>query len=189
MSVRIISGAARGRRLKVPANGTRPTSGVVRGALLTMLEHRGWLADARLLDLFAGSGALGIEALSRGARAAVFVDEAAGAVRVLRQNLAISKLGDRTEVVALPALAALRRLARRGDRFDGVLADPPYGNGWVQRTVDAVVEQDLLAPGGWIAVEHRADEAPQAVGDLQVHVSRRHGNTTVTLLERSGGEA
>ena len=186
MSVRVIAGAARGRRLRVPARGTRPTSGVVRGALLTMLEHRGWLADATLLDLFAGSGALGIEALSRGAARVVFVDTADGAVRTLRENLVLSGLETQAQVLPIGVPAALRRLARERVQFDGVLADPPYGQGWVQRTVDGVVQGDLLRPDGWLALEHRPDEVPRPAGRLVVHASRRHGNTTVTLLQCEG---
>ena len=189
MSVRVIAGAARGRRLRVPARGTRPTSGVVRGAMLTMLEHRGWLVGAVVLDLFAGSGALGIEALSRGAARVVFVDAADGAVRTLRENLAASGLGGQAEVWPVSVPTALRRLTRAATRVDGVIADPPYGDGWVQRTVDDVLAAGILRSGGWLAIEHRTDEAPLATPPLVVEVSRRHGDTTVTILQLGGGDA
>ena len=149
-----------------------------------MLEHRGWLADARVLDLFAGSGALGIEALSRGARSAVFVDDAPAAVRILRENVTASGLSDRARVLGMTAATAFRTLAREGARVDGVMADPPYGGGHVQRVVDGVVAAGILADDGWIAIEHRLDEAPVVPAGLVVEVTRRHGRTALTLMHR-----
>jgi 16S rRNA (guanine966-N2)-methyltransferase len=187
MAVRVIAGAAHGRRLRVPAAGTRPTSSVVRGALFDMLAHRGWLDRTLVLDLFAGSGALGIEALSRGVGRVVFVEAKAAAVRVLRANLVRSGLAARAEVLRAPVPRALAALAARGVIADGVLADPPYGQGWIPRTVAAVATSGLLAPQGWLALEHRVGEEPQAVGDLVVVQRRRHGDTMVTLFERQDG--
>lgn len=189
MSLRVIAGAARGRRLRVPPRGTRPTAELVRNALLTMLEHRGWLDNATVLDLFAGSGALGIEALSRGAARVVFVEAADAAVRVLRDNVLQSGFSDRAQVLPAAVPAALRRLSREHARFDGVIADPPYGDGWVQKTIDGIVDGALLGPHGWIAIEHRHDEVPAPTGALIVHTSRRHGDTTLTILQSAGGEA
>src|SRR5262249_57612050 len=127
MALRVIAGGAHGRRLRVPAGGrTRPTSSLVRGALFNMLEHRGWLTDARMIDLYAGSGALGIEALSRGARAVVFVEASPVVVRTLRGNLRVSGFTRRAEVMSMVADRALRTLERRGVRVDAIVPDPPY---------------------------------------------------------------
>lgn len=190
MSVRVIAGRAHGRRLRVPSGGrTRPTSGLVRGALFNMLEHRGWVADAVLLDLFAGTGALGIEALSRGARRVIFVESAPAAIRALRHNLWRSGLSRRGELLATTAAQALRKLAGRGMQVDGVFADPPYGMRVAQRCLDGLVQAGVLAPSGWVALEHRVDEEPQATGRLEVVTRRRHGDTVLTLLgpmEESG---
>ena len=93
MALRVIAGRAHGRRLRVPDGPTRPTSSLVRGALFNMLEHRGWLENADVVDLYAGSGALGIEALSRGARRATLVDDAAGPLACVRDNLARTIIG------------------------------------------------------------------------------------------------
>lgn len=189
MAVRVIAGRAHGRRLRVPDGGkTRPTSGLVRGALFNMLEHRGWLAEARVLDLYAGSGALGIEALSRGAQSAVFVDAAPPAVRALRENLHASGFADRARVLPTSVTSALRVLAREGVGVDGVLADPPYGTGAVQQVVDGVARAGVLAADGWIAIEHRQDEAPVPPPGFVVEVSRRHGRTAITLLQRTPAE-
>jgi 16S rRNA (guanine966-N2)-methyltransferase len=149
-----------------------------------MLEHRGWLADARILDCFAGTGALGIEALSRGAQGAIFVESSAVVVRTLRDNLEAAGVSDRSLVLPMDVGRALRALARDGVQVDGVLADPPYHQGWPQRVVDAVRERGILAQHGWIAIEHASDEPVAPSGDFVVATTRRHGSTTLTLLER-----
>jgi len=185
MALRVIAGGAHGRRLRVPAGGrTRPTSSLVRGALFNMLEHRGWLADARMIDLYAGSGALGIEALSRGARAVVFVEASPVVVRTLRGNLRVSGFTRRAEVMSMVADRALRTLERRGVRVDGIVADPPYGAGCVQRLVDQVARGGVLDWAGWLAVEHAVDEAPAECPGLVPVTTRRHGDTALTLLQR-----
>jgi len=184
MAVRVIAGHAHGRRLRVPRGATRPTSGLVRGALFNMLEHRGLIADAMLLDLFAGSGALGIEALSRGARTVVFVDTSPRAARTIRQNATASGYRGRVEVVEADAARAVRTLGRRGARFDGVIVDPPYGRAFVQRTLDAIAAAAVVVPGGWIAVEHRRDEVPVAPDGFEVVAERRHGASVLMLLRR-----
>jgi len=185
MALRVIAGAARGRRLVAPAGlATRPTSGLVRGALFNMLQHRGWLEAATILDLFAGSGSLGIEALSRGASRVMFVDEAQAAQRVLRQNLAASGLGDRAEVLGTSVPQALRRLAARGVVVDGVFADPPYDRGWVGRTLALLAPSPVLAPAGWIALHHTVSEPLEATPGFRVVATRRHGRAHIVLLTR-----
>jgi 16S rRNA (guanine966-N2)-methyltransferase len=149
-----------------------------------MLEHRGWLVDSYVLDLYAGSGALGIEALSRGARAVVFVETSAGVLRTLRDNLAVSGFAERAEVLGASAERALRALERRGTQVDGVIADPPYGLGCAQRLVDQLAASAVLASDGWVAVEHAAGEAPEAPPGLAVTARRRHGGTALTLFHR-----
>src|SRR5947208_2259988 len=123
--MRVIAGRLGGRRLKAPAGArTRPTAERVREALFAMLED---VADARVLDLFAGSGALGIEALSRGAASAVFVERDPAALRALRENLAALGLGrDVAEVRRSDAMRALHSAQRRGENYDLVFIDPPY---------------------------------------------------------------
>jgi 16S rRNA (guanine966-N2)-methyltransferase len=184
MALRIIAGRAHGRRLRVPGGPTRPTSSLVRGALFNMLEHRGWLANTSIVDLYAGSGALGIEALSRGARTVVFVETSATVVRTLRDNLAASGCRGCAEVIPASADRALRTLERQGRRVDGVIADPPYGRGHVQRVVDQLAAGQVLAPDGWVAVEHAVDEAPEERPGLVAVARRRHGGTALTLMRR-----
>ena len=121
--MRVVAGIYGGRRLVAPpGDATRPTSDRVREALFSVLGAS--VAGARVLDLFAGSGALGIEALSRGAASALFVDRAPAAIKAIRTNL--DALGIEADVRRMPALAALRTAADRGDAYDLVFLDPPY---------------------------------------------------------------
>src|SRR5262249_48865392 len=146
--------------------------------------HRGWLADARMIDLYAGSGALGIEALSRGARAVVFVEASPVVVRTLRGNLRVSGFTRRAEVMSMVADRALRTLERRGVRVDGLVAAPRCGGGWVPRLGDRGARGGVLARAGWLAVEHAVDEAPGECPGLVPVTPRRHGDTALTLLQR-----
>jgi len=184
MSLRVLAGQQRGRRLHVPNDGTRPTGSLVRGAVFDVLAHRGWLAGRVILDLFAGSGALGIEALSRGAASVVFIDEAPAAVRVVRRNLMLSALSDRARVLALPVERGLRRLVAERFVAAGVFADPPYGRGLAGRTLAAVAASGVLSEGGWIALEHAAGEDVPAPDGFAPVTVRRHGRTSVTVLVR-----
>lgn len=143
---RVIAGSARGRRLRVPASGVRPTGDRAREALFNSLGSLLALDGARVLDLYAGSGALGLEALSRGAAEAVFVESGPRVLPVLRENLATLGLpGGRVVAGSVPTV-----LARPAPgEFDLVLADPPYATGVEE--VHAVLE--ALASGGWLASE------------------------------------
>lgn len=183
MSVRVLSGAARGRRLRVPGGGrTRPTASMVREALFGMLAHRGWLEGAVVVDLYAGSGALGIEAASRGAAQVIFVEESRSVARILRANLEAVRVP--AEVWVMPVARALATLARRGVAATGILADPPYERGLVAGTVAGVMRAGALAPGGWLAIEHAVTEGAEPVPGLRLGVARRYGSTGLTIFVR-----
>ncbi len=176
--MRIIAGERRGRPLRGPRRGgVRPTGAYLREAVFNVLAPR--IAGARLLDLFAGTGAIGLEALSRGAGAATFVDQEVGA---LRANLARLGFGDKAILVRGDALRALRRLAGAARRFDLIYADPPYGANLAARTVAEVAEGGLLAPGGLLVVEHHHKvPLPETAGTLARRRELRHGETVVTF--------
>ena len=153
--MRIITGSARGTRLKSPAgDGTRPTADRTREALFSMLGSR--VVDARVLDLFAGTGALALEALSRGAASAVLVDRTTHAI--LAENAARTKLAGRAEIRRGDVYAAAAELAREGRTFDLIFADPPYACGDNVRVLAAVDAGALLAAGGLFVLEQGADE-------------------------------
>lgn len=123
--MRVIAGTARRLLLKAPVGmDTRPTTDRIKETLFNMLQND--IYGSRFLDLFSGSGAIGIEALSRGAQSAVFVENQREALSCIRENLAVTKLADRAEVMAEDCLLALNRLAARGETFDIIYLDPPY---------------------------------------------------------------
>jgi 16S rRNA (guanine966-N2)-methyltransferase len=174
---RLIGGVAGGRRIAVPPTGTRPTSDRVREALFSVLEARGAVEDAQVLDLFAGSGALGIEALSRGAAEATFVDSAPAAIRAIRANLAA--LGIEAQVHRADARAALRTARAAARQYDLVFLDPPYR--LAERLVPGLTEgiEALLAPGGSVVSESDR-RAPLAL-TLPLHDERRYGDTLIRI--------
>ena len=173
--MRIIAGKWRGRPVVAPkGQDTRPTSDRTREALFSMLASRiGSFEDLQVADLFAGSGALGLEALSRGAASCVFVETDRYAVEAIRANLAT--LGGTGEV--RPSRAEQIRLA---GPFDLVFLDPPYRSGLAA----AALANLPLAPGGWASVETARDEAVAAEG-FEIDAERSHGKAKITLLRRA----
>jgi 16S rRNA (guanine(966)-N(2))-methyltransferase RsmD len=187
--MRVIAGAAKGRRLRaLPGRAVRPTADRVKEALFSIVQSRFDLAGASLLDLFAGTGALGIEGLSRGARSAVFVERDHAARRVLAANLAACGFAAHGRVMSLAGnfSQALATLAGGGERFDGVLMDPPYGRGLADLALARVAAAAVVEPGGWVVVEHHVDDAlAQTYGALQLTALRRYGKTAVALFSSS----
>jgi 16S rRNA (guanine966-N2)-methyltransferase len=176
--VRIIAGEWRGRRLESPAGSeTRPTADRVRETLFSMLASRlGSFEDLRVADLFAGSGALGLEALSRGVSFACFVESDAKAAAAIKANaLALGAL-DRVRILSGSALSL-----PRSEPFDLIFADPPYAPGSGAAAVAAVVAAEWLAPHGWMAVE-TARTDPVDPGSLKIDTTRDVGRARLTLL-------
>ena len=158
--MRVIAGEAHGRRLRAPRGlETRPATARVRASIFSRLAARTELAGARVLDLFAGSGSLGLEALSRGAARAVFVDSSRAAAAAIRGNLRVLGLEARAEVVAASVERAIAALTR-GARFDLVFVDAPYRNDTSAAVLDAIVAGGLLAEGAYVVVR-RAVRAPE----------------------------
>jgi 16S rRNA (guanine966-N2)-methyltransferase len=178
--MRIIAGEFKGRRLAAVKGHIRPTSDKVREAIFSILGAA--VVKARVLDLFAGTGALTLEALSRGAAAAVLVEEHPAALKVLQQNLVALALNEKVRVLALPVSAALRKLAARRDRFSLVFLDPPYERGLALKTLTALAASDLLGPEASVVAEHSHREAlPERLGSLRLSQARRYGDTQVAF--------
>jgi pantetheine-phosphate adenylyltransferase/16S rRNA (guanine(966)-N(2))-methyltransferase RsmD len=178
--MRIIAGTARGTRLAPVPRGVRPTSDRVRESVFNSL---GQFFDGDVLDLYAGTGALGIEALSRGSERAVFVEKDRRALVAIRENLRRTSMQDRAEVVAGDVGRVLDRMITDGRQFSLIFADPPYRIAATE--VGGVVSRlgALLAPGGRVVIE--SGEAPAAGTIGKKGVTRRYGGTYVTTLERS----
>ncbi len=182
--MRVIGGRARGRRLKVPkGRSLRPTSARVKEALFDILPHD--LSGAKVLDLFAGTGNVTIEALSRGAAEAILVDSSNESGRAIRENLRRLGLADRTKVWIIPAIRAVKLLSRRGETFDVIFLDPPYEQRWVAPTVKAVAEGGLLRQTGVLIAEHGLREDLQSrYGAFVLVDQRRYGSTLLSFFRQ-----
>ena len=178
--MRIIAGEWRGRKLDAPAGlATRPTTDRVRETLFSMLVSRvGSFDGLRIADLFAGSGALGFEALSRGAASATFVDQDPAALDAIRANAARLGVTDRVRVTPGSALAL-----PKAEPFDLIFSDPPYAPGSGSGSVSAIASAGWLTPGGWLSVETaRGDDVD--TGPFDLVVIRNVGRARITLLRR-----
>ena len=183
--MRVTAGDLKGRRFRTPKGGrTRPTADQVRNALMDSLSP--WLPGARFLDLFAGAGGVGIEALSRGAAEAVFVETDAAALRALRENLAALDLRSRGRILRQDVGKAIDRLALDGERFRLIFLDPPYDGLEALTTLDRLGAGDILEPRGLVLVQHMTKASlPESAGVLSRVKTRRFGETTLTFF-RSG---
>jgi 16S rRNA (guanine966-N2)-methyltransferase len=185
---RVIAGSARGKRLRAPGDGTRPFGDRVKQTLFAILEPD--LPGAKVLDLFAGSGAGGIEALSRGAASATFVERDVGAVRAITENLGAAHLAAPGRVVRADVLAYLRSEAALDGPFDLVLVDPPYAEaGLMEASLARLGAPDpsLLAPHAWVVAKHFwKTPPPQSVGLLASVRTRRFGETALTFYRPVG---
>ena len=183
--MRVIAGEAKGRRLTgIRRSAIRPTSDRVREALFSALGAA--VPGADVLDLYAGSGALGIEALSRGAASAVFVDSGREAVDAIHANLALTRMDDRATVVRT-AVGGFLATGRHGP-FDVVFLDPPYAEGPPLEDLEALVGGGLLGDGAWVVLETRGPDAPPPVDGLELTSLRRYGDTTLVFLRPPGQE-
>jgi 16S rRNA (guanine966-N2)-methyltransferase len=167
--MRVIAGQAHGRRLKAPRGlFTRPTSARVRESIFSRLQVRTAIEGARVLDLFAGSGSLGCEALSRGAAEAVFVDSSRPAIEAIRSNLRALAMEPRGRIIAGDVFAAIDDLAAAGQRFDLVFMDAPYKNDLSAPALARIAAAGIMAEDGWVIVGQakRAPAAPEAPAGL-----------------------
>lgn len=170
--MRIVGGRWAGTTLTSPSGKVRPTAEMLRAAMMTALEPE--LKSARVLDLFAGSGALGLEALSRGARSCDFVENSPAAIHALKANVAAVRAGRAARIFLRDAIQFAERLAP--DSYDIVLADPPYGS----RKLDRLIRRWFEVPfSRLLVVEHAADHIPPARGE-----GRRLGESVVTTFRR-----
>jgi len=205
--MRIVAGAWRGRTLIAPpGQGTRPTADRVRQALFDMLMHAEWggralIEGVAVLDVFAGTGALGLEALSRGAASACFIESDANALRALRANVAACKAEDRTEILACDVLQSPGRTGpprragaasptsaaadkeRHGGPASLVFLDPPYGQDLVHRALVRLQDAGRIRPGALIVAETAKDET--WIPDQPLLAERQHGAARI-LIFRAG---
>jgi len=189
--MRVIAGEARGRRLSAPRGlATRPTLARVRESMFSRLSVRLDFAGLRVLDLFAGTGSLGIEALSRGAAHVTFVESARPALTALRRNLAALGFSERARVLKSEVLRGLETLSAQRQQFDLVLLDPPYRKGWGDRVLPRLMELQLLAEDAWVATEvSRLEAAPSSLIGLERVSLATLGDHQIALYQRQSREA
>jgi 16S rRNA (guanine966-N2)-methyltransferase len=182
--MRVISGQAKGRRLKAPkGRELRPTSDRVKEALFNILPHD--LSARRVLDLFAGTGNLGLEALSRGAGQAVLVDISRDATQTIEENLRALEFTARSRVVTGSVFKSIRTLGRSGDRFDLIFLDPPYDKELVGETLKTIAAEGLLMESGVAVAEHSVREkVAERYGTLVLTDRRRYGDTQLSFFAR-----
>jgi 16S rRNA (guanine(966)-N(2))-methyltransferase RsmD len=187
--LRIISGSARDRRLLSPKNyRIRPTADRVKESLFNILSVlMGSFAECRVLDIFAGTGNLGIEALSRGAAQAVFVDSHKESAALAAQNLRLLGFTDRGRVLESEALSALRSLEKRDSTFSLVFIDPPYRQGLAEKVLEYLADSALIDDNSLVVAEISSGEVlPTAFGALREFDRRAYGDTAIAFFRRSG---
>ena len=182
--MRVITGTARGRVLKeLTGMETRPTTGKVKESLFSIIQLD--IEGRRVLDLFAGTGQLGIEALSRGAAECVFVERRSDAVHLVQENLALCKLTDRAHVRQGDALAYLRS----GEKFDLVFLDPPYASGLLEQTLTDIAAFDICRQHGIIVAESAVETVlPALPPPYRLYREYRYGKIKLTVFHRGGNE-
>jgi 16S rRNA (guanine(966)-N(2))-methyltransferase RsmD len=181
--MRVIGGLAKRRTLKAPpGKSIRPTSERVKEALFNILALR--IPGARFLDLFAGTGGVGIEALSRGAARVVFIDKSPRALSIIRENLRRTGFSDRALVYPRDAFAALGLLRRQGEIFDVVYVDPPYGKGYEVKVLYLIGSHGLVNRGGVVVAETDCrNRPPEEIDNLRLSRSERYGDTVLSFYQ------
>ncbi|MEC4673814.1 MAG: 16S rRNA (guanine(966)-N(2))-methyltransferase RsmD [Nitrospirota bacterium] len=188
--MKLVAGIQKGRRLKQPVTlGIRPTSAKVREAVFGILRDH--VLNARVLDLFAGTGALGLEALSRGARSVMFVDHAPAALRVLQENILRCESKEKSLVIRQDVRQFLQTLTSddHADRFDLIFADPPYHTGEIESVLELLGRTTILSPRGILVIEHfHKEQVPEQTGSLRQYREARYGDTTVNFFSMKSNQ-
>jgi len=183
--MRVIAGEFKGRHLKaVSGSNTRPTSDKIKESVFHMLGP--FFKGGLCLDLFAGSGSLGIEAISRGMDKGIFVDKSSSAIRVIHKNVEMLKIKSQCEIYRNDAYRALQIMSKKNLRFDLIILDPPYDRGHYQKVIDYIVEKELLLPTGQLYIEHRPEKkitfnATQVERKLE---KKYNETTSITIFEK-----
>ncbi len=183
--MRVIAGDLKGKKLfSVKGLSLRPTSDRVKEAIFDILQDK--VVGKRVLDLFAGTGALGIEALSRGAEKAIFVEHNPHVLAALRRNIAECRLEKKTEILACDVFKGIKILASRGEVYDLIFIDPPYGRGLVKETLKNLSQTSLVASDGLIIAEHSSKEDLLIPLPWELVAHRHYGGTELSFWQSLG---
>jgi 16S rRNA (guanine966-N2)-methyltransferase len=180
--IKIIAGSAKGHNIKtLKGTETRPTTNRVKESLFNILAPH--IAESKVLDLFSGSGSLGIEALSRGAEHAVLVDNNRASMAIISENLQHTKLADKARVLNLDYIRALQLLKKEGAKFDIIFLDPPYNKNFIQNTLKNLIDNDIISKNGILVAEHNLkDILPEKEGKLKmIRSEKKYGDTVLSF--------
>ena len=179
--MRIIAGELKGRRLMTPQdNRVRPTTDKVKEAVFSMVQS--YLPDGVVIDCFAGTGSLGLEAVSRGARHVYFIDKDKASIRLVKENVAYCGVGDRATILWADYERALGKVDQQADV---IFLDPPYDAGIIEDVIGCIIEKDRLAEDGIIVCEHSFyDSMPEEISGLTVLKSKKYGKIGITVYHR-----
>ena len=183
MSLRVISGKARGLKLDTPKNqDVRPTTDRVKESLFNMINS--YIMDSNILDLFAGTGSLGIECLSRGAKNCVFVDKSKDSINIVRSNVKKARVENESTILNVDFKDAVKRLSTQNQKFDVLFMDPPYYENMFIECLKSIDKFNLLDEDGIIVVEHATkDLFEDSIGRLNKSREKKYGNTTLTFYK------
>ncbi|MFZ5988897.1 MAG: 16S rRNA (guanine(966)-N(2))-methyltransferase RsmD [Bacillota bacterium] len=181
--LRVISGTAKGHKLRtLKGSSTRPTSDRVKESLFNIIGSRVFEKD--VLDIYAGTGNLGIEALSRGAASAVFIDKSHECASIIKENLAHTKLIEKASVITGDVFSTLNKISKDDKKFDIIFLDPPYNKNLVEDTLKCIMENDIIGVGGLVIAEHDVDdEVPEEAAGLKRFRQQKYGDTIISFYE------
>ncbi|MEG0855046.1 MAG: 16S rRNA (guanine(966)-N(2))-methyltransferase RsmD [Terrisporobacter sp.] len=181
--MRVISGKVRGLKLNAPKNDdVRPTTDRVKESLFNMINS--YMIESDILDLFAGTGSLGIECLSRGASRCIFVDSSKESIGIVKSNIKKARMENESVVLNTDFKSAIKSLASRNAEFDVIFMDPPYYKNMFSDALSAVDNNNLLKEDGIILVEHDTkDKFPNSIGRLYKSKDKKYGGTTITFYK------
>jgi len=183
--MRVITGSARGTRLEsLPGEDTRPTSGVAKEAIFSMIQFE--IEGRRVFDVFAGTGQLALEALSRGAATALLCDNNADAIEVIKRNAKRTNLYDRCRIICADAASLIRSLGGR-EQFDIIFVDPPYAAKSTGSVISSLRQHSLCAPGSVVIAESDLRE-PVEIEGFKIRRHKRYGRVFITVYDFIGGQ-
>lgn len=183
MTLRVISGKARGLKLDSPKNqDVRPTTDRVKESLFNIINP--YIRESNILDLFAGTGSLGIECLSRGAKNCVFVDKSKDSINIIKSNVKKARVENESTILNVDFKDAVKRLSNQNQKFDVIFMDPPYYENMFIECLKIIDELNLLYEDGIIVVEHDTkDLFDESIGNLVKSRDKKYGNTTLTFYK------
>lgn len=182
--MRVISGTRKGHKLKSPKGlNTRPTQDRIKESLFNILGNIG--EGSLVLDLFSGSGSIGIEFLSRGSKKCYFIDNSSNSIKIIRENLNITRFNNKSKIYKKDVFRAIQFLSSEGLRFDYIFMDPPYKRGLVSSVLEFIDENDILKSGGLIIIEHENElELADFIFNLDKVDKRKYGSKTISFYIR-----